>query len=191
MVGSGIGSWRRRIAFVMGVGSVRWRRIQSDLESALVAAPWTLGSGGPAIGGRHHRLSVSDSYRTAQVHRAAGVVFSLRAIVSKTGTLAWLRLVPADSWICRVGFRHSAALYFQWKTVLGARDSIRRDSFRTVRQSKPLCGSGGIVDPAGPGHPDFESRAPRPIAVGCFVHLVSHRSVVSVGFPGRHHQLPR
>src|SRR5882672_3231717 len=153
--------------------------MQCGLESPLVAAPRSVGSGGPAIGCRHHRLSVSDSHRTAQVHRPGGVVFSVRAIVSKTGTLAWLRLVLADSRIFRVGLRHSAALYLQWKTVLGARDSIRRDSFRTVRQSKPLCGSGGIVDPAGPGHPDSESRAPRPIAVGCFIHIVPHRSAVN------------
>src|SRR6267378_4864806 len=106
----------------MGVGSVRWRRIQSGLESALVATPRSVGSGGPAIGGRHHRLSVSDSHRTAQVHRLAGVVFSMRAILSKTGTLAWLCLVFADSWVCGVGVRHPAALYLQWKTVLGARD---------------------------------------------------------------------
>src|SRR6266853_3990360 len=114
----------------MGMESVGWRRFQGGLESAHVAAPRSMGSDGCATGDWHHRLSVSDSHRTAQVHRAAGVVFSLRAILSKTRTLAWFRLVLADSWICRVGLRHSATFYFQWKTVLGARDSIRRDSFR-------------------------------------------------------------
>src|ERR1700722_1623052 len=104
------------------------------MESAVGATNGILGAGGDAVGDRHHPGSVSDPNGTTEILRASGALFFVYSVLPDTGTLAWICVVPARTWVRHLAICNSATLHFQWEIVLGTRTTIWRYSFRALRQ---------------------------------------------------------